>query len=71
MSTVETTCAKCGNRMDVGFVLDKGGPTVSEWIEGRPEYGWLGLRWFRRRRVPITYYRCQSCGHLEAYAKSV
>lgn len=64
----ETSCAKCRHQMEAGFLLDRGGPTVCEWVEGRPEYGWLGLRWFRKRRMPVTYFRCTACGYLEAYA---
>ena len=39
-------------------------------VEGPPDYGWLGLKWFRRKRVLITAYRCPSCGYLEAYARA-
>jgi hypothetical protein len=44
--------------------------SVGEWVEGPVEYGWLGLKWFRRTRVPITLSRCLSCGYLEAYARA-
>ena len=67
----EITCPKCkGGQMQEGFPLDKGGMSVGEWVKGPPEYGWLGLKWFRRVRVAMTFYRCSSCGYLEAYAKT-
>lgn len=66
----EITCPKCKHQMQEGFPLDTGNPRVAEWVEGPPEYGWLGLKWFRRKRLPITAYRCLSCGYLEAYAKA-
>ena len=69
MAQSEIACPKCKHQMQEGFPLDKGGMSVGEWVEGPPEYGWLGLKWFRRKRVPITLYRCLSCGYLEAYAK--
>ena len=68
MAQGEVACPKCGHRMQEGFQLAKRGPSVSEWVEGPPEYGWFGLRWFRRKRVRIAAYRCSSCGYLESYA---
>ena len=65
----QTACPKCKHQMQEGFLLDRGGPSVGEWVEGPPDYGWLGLKWFRRKRVSITAYRCPSCGYLEAYAR--
>jgi hypothetical protein len=66
----EIACPKCKHQMQEGFLLDRGGPSVAEWVEGPPDYGWLGLKWFRRKRVLITAYRCPSCGYLEAYARA-
>jgi hypothetical protein len=30
----EIACAKCKHRMQEGVLLDKGGPSVGEWVEG-------------------------------------
>ena len=46
------------------------GEIPGEWVEGPPEYGWLGVKWVRRKRLPITAYRCPSCGYLETYARA-
>jgi hypothetical protein len=70
MAQGEIACPKCHLKMEEGFLLDKGGMSAAEWVKGPPEYGWLGLRWFRRVRVPMVFYRCSSCGYLEAYAKA-
>ena len=59
----EIACPKCRHQMQEGFPLDRA-PTparVGEWVEGAPEYGWLGLK---------SLYRCPSCGYLEAYARA-
>ena len=68
MAQGDIACPKCGHRMQEGFQLDRGGPSVGEWVQGTPEYGWFGLRWFRRKRLRIATYRCASCGYLENYA---
>jgi hypothetical protein len=71
MTQSEFACPKCRHQMQEGFPLDRA-PTpaqVGQWVEGAPEYGWLGLKWVRRKRLPITLYRCPSCGYLEAYAR--
>jgi hypothetical protein len=39
---------------------------VGEWVEGPPEYGWLGLKWVRKTRLPMTAYRCR----FETYANA-
>jgi hypothetical protein len=46
----------------------------TNWIEGKPERGWLGgtfagVKKRGKTLVPITTYRCLSCGYLESYAK--
>jgi hypothetical protein len=70
MGQGEIACPKCKGQMQEGFPLDKGGMSAGEWVKGPPEYGWLGLKWFRKVRVPMTLYRCSSCGYLEAYART-
>jgi Zn ribbon nucleic-acid-binding protein len=65
----EVACPKCKHQMQEGFPLDRGDARVGEWVEGPPQYGWLGVKWVRRKRLPITGYRCPSCGYLETYAR--
>jgi hypothetical protein len=66
-------CPKCSTIMEVGFILDKahlGVPTVSEWLEGKPETSfWSGLKTKNHDRIPVETYRCERCGYLESYAK--
>jgi hypothetical protein len=68
---VQNACPKCQHQMQEGFPLDRGDAParVGEWVEGPPQYGWLGVKWVRRKRLPITGYRCSSCGYLETYAR--
>ena len=62
-------CPKCGSPMTTGFLLDhKDVPKVTEWIEGRPEKGFWGLRLKNRRRIEVLADRCERCGFLELYA---
>ena len=72
MGQSEQACPKCKHQMQDGFLLDRGdgAARVAAWVEGPHEYGWLGLKWVRRKRLPITAYRCLSCGYLEAYARA-
>jgi hypothetical protein len=67
----QIACPKCKHQMQEGFPIDTGlAPArVSEWVEGPPQYGWLGIKWVHRKRLPITAYRCPSCGYLETYAR--
>lgn len=75
-----TTCPKCGNSMEVGFMPEWTHPqlSVSKWYPGAPreaELKLLGVKvgeWLdinaANMRV-ITTYRCSGCGYLESYAK--
>ena len=66
-------CPKCKQQMRKGFLLDRahGGAGVMSWIEGKPRRSfWFGLKVTRRTTlVPLTAYRCPSCGYLESYAE--
>jgi hypothetical protein len=56
--------------MASGFVIDTsyGTMIVSRWAAGVPEKSWFtGLK-LRREPLPITTFRCSSCGYLESYA---
>jgi hypothetical protein len=64
-------CPKCRGPMQAGFIQDStyGGILVSTWQEGAPEKNFLGsLKTRGRNRIPVTTYRCESCGYLESYA---
>lgn len=63
-------CAKCGNRMEEGFVLDNAHAArfQSEWVQGAPEESrWGGVKLKGKLQLPITTYRCPKCGYLESY----
>jgi predicted nucleic-acid-binding Zn-ribbon protein len=64
-------CPKCGGQMEEGFIIDytHGAPTVSSWVQGPPQKGWLGgaKSWGKERREVRTF-RCVGCGFLESYA---
>jgi len=68
MAQSEKAYPKCKQPMQQGFPIDRGGPTVAEWVEGPREYGWFGVRWRRKERLPIVAYRCLSYGYLESHA---
>ena len=67
-------CPKCKKAMGAGFVIDRGNSDrkyVQQWVEGVPEKSfWTGLSVRKRAVLPVTTYRCASCGFLESYAKS-
>lgn len=57
--------------MEEGFTVDAADgnmPTVGHWHRGVPEKRWWGLRIVKSARLPITSWRCTSCGVLENYA---
>ena len=68
MANGEVACPRCHVRMQAGYLAEEA--RQAHWYEGLPKY-WLGLPAFRwaRTQVPITTYRCPSCGYLESYAR--
>ena len=60
--------------MDQGYIPDLGhlnAPSEPKWTEGAPEKSfWQGLKLGGRDRVPITTYRCPTCGLLQSYART-
>jgi ribosomal protein L37E len=66
----KTTCAKCGGRMEQGFVPEaKDHSTkVESWFEGVPQKRWWGLKTRGLRHLEIETWRCARCGFLESYA---
>ena len=68
------TCAKCGQEMEAGFVLDRaqGAVAQSAWVDGAPMRSiWTGLKLKGHQLLPVTTYRCTKCGYLESYAAAV
>jgi hypothetical protein len=61
--------------MSAGFLLDRGhgnslAPTT--WQDGPPEKSfWTGLKTKGHQQIPVTVYRCESCGFLESYAHAL
>ena len=69
----EFACARCGGKMEEGFVLDRGSynfPNEQQWVEGEPERSfWTGLNMDGRRLFKVSTYRCEQCGRLDSYAR--
>jgi predicted nucleic-acid-binding Zn-ribbon protein len=69
-------CPKCESMMEEGLFLDRIARSVyavGSWLEGVPEQSWFSVWWSGlkikgRRRLPITAYRCVTCGYVEFYA---
>ena len=67
----KTTCAKCGGRMEEGFVgtTTSHGNGVSQWLPGKPQKSiWTGIKMPKAQRRAIEIWRCGRCGYLEGYA---
>jgi hypothetical protein len=63
--------------MQEGFLPDFGDGAIAHrqgiWVEGKPVLGRLGglfsgLRLRGRAQLPISAFRCTSCGYVEIYA---
>ena len=66
-----STCAKCGGRMEPGYMLEytqHSSYRVSQWVQGAPERGFWGIKLRGRKRLAMETFRCQRCGYLESYA---
>lgn len=59
--------------MEAGFIIDVGyGKTaVPRWAAGEPVSSFWsnGLKLRGKEQLPVTTYRCRSCGYLESYAQ--
>ena len=69
--TRSTTCPKCSGQMEEGFVLDRtyGSNAQASWIEGPATRSiWTGVKMKGREQLPVTTFRCSSCGYLESFA---
>lgn len=69
MSSEKTPeCAKCGESMHEGFTFDTAGYPTG-WMEGVPRKGFKLSK--GPKPLPVTTFRCPTCGYLESYAPSV
>ncbi len=64
------SCSKCQGSMTEGFIPTEKSytPTISVWIEGRPQKGWFGNVKLPGQPTPISTWRCNRCGFLEQFA---
>jgi hypothetical protein len=59
--------------MERGLLIDHahyGVPYRQSWLAGETSKGWLGERMPKGKPIPVTTWRCGSCGYLESYASS-
>jgi hypothetical protein len=57
--------------MEPGFVLDRNRfeDRQGTWLEGTLQLNmWTGSAKNKKDQIPVTTYRCDSCGYLESYA---
>jgi DNA-directed RNA polymerase subunit RPC12/RpoP len=72
MTDSRPRCPKCQKPMDRGHVPDlaHGQILQSNWAPGEPErrrfFG--GIKYNARELIPLSAYRCPSCGYVEFYA---
>ena len=68
-------CLRCRGPMEQGFIMDKGHysvPDVARWVEGEPRKSfWRGLDTRDRAVRPLESWRCERCGYVEFYARTV
>jgi predicted nucleic-acid-binding Zn-ribbon protein len=75
MAQASLRCPKCQKTMEEGHVPDIGrnNATQSGWAHGSAEpvrfFG--GIKFKRKEQIPLSAYRCPSCGFVELYAKSI
>jgi hypothetical protein len=69
--TRSATCPKCSGQMEEGFVLDRtyGANLQASWVEGVPAPSfWTGVKMKAQEQLPVTTFRCSTCGYLEPFA---
>lgn len=57
--------------MEPGFLLDHGHGAVfpTAWVAGAAEWSrWRGTKVKGKEKLPVTTFRCTSCGRLESFA---
>jgi hypothetical protein len=69
----QIACLRCKTTMEQGFITDTtyGGIVQETWVTGAPETSfWGSLKVRGKERLPVSTYRCPTCGYLESYANS-
>ena len=63
-------CIRCHAKMGPGWVVDNTHARYQEnWSPGAPQRSfWTGLKLEKDKIIPVTTFRCPSCGYLESYA---
>jgi predicted RNA-binding Zn-ribbon protein involved in translation (DUF1610 family) len=73
MAQASFRCPKCQKTMEEGHIPDIGRnrATQSVWSQGHAErYRFFGgIKFKPKEQIPLTAYRCPSCGYVELYAK--
>jgi hypothetical protein len=75
MGDFHPTCPKCSTFMDRGYIPDYANSDVvvlqAVWTPGdpRPRRFQTGIRTDPGAQIPLTAYRCPSCGYVELYAR--
>jgi len=66
-------CIRCDGQLEKGFMLDKGESDLTRqanWASGEPNTSFFRFSAVKSgsRSLPVTTYRCVSCGRLESFA---
>jgi hypothetical protein len=73
MADFHPRCPKCDETMDRGHVPDvaHAQALLSSWAPGEPEPRRFlgGIKYDAGALMPLTAYRCPSCGLVELYAR--
>ena len=75
MADFHPKCPKCATLMEEGHVPDVAHSQVleSSWAPGeaqRRRFFW-GIRYDRDELIPMSAYRCPTCGYVELYARAL
>jgi len=66
-------CPKCQKTMERGHIPEKGRNQVTQtgWSQGAPEHQRFfgGIKFRPKEQLPLTAFRCPSCGYVELYAQ--
>ena len=73
MDDIDLRCPKCAKPMDRGHVPDAayGAVLQSSWAPGKaePRRFLRGIKYQADALIPLTAYRCPTCGYVEFYAR--
>jgi hypothetical protein len=68
MSASEIKCLRCSITMEEGYLADGsyGATTAAaKWVDGAPDVRWYGVKTKGHDQIPLSTYRCASCGYVE------